>query len=123
MGVSPVRRLGALALAAGLACGGSAPAPRSFTVPYRPSSGTRAMNARRRPSGDQRKPLTPSFASVILTGSPPVASITCSWAGFSPSVRRKAMREPSGLNRGELSLNPRVILLGAAEPSIGTAHS
>ena len=93
------------------------------SVLYRPGAGMRAVNARRRPSGDQTTCPTPSGASVSTRGSPPRASTTASWGRPLASRRRNASRVPSGLKEGAASPMPRVRRRGGSAPLVSTTHS
>src|SRR6185503_16456489 len=61
------------------------------------------VNARDLPSGDHSGVATPPGTSVMASGSPPSAATT-----FSCWARTKAMRFPSGDQRGDRSFGPLV---------------
>jgi len=74
------------------------------------------------PSGDQAAAPAPFGRSVSGRASPPRRESTQTWAGWSlPSfsiARLKARREPSGAQRGFVSI-PLVKARGASLPSVG----
>ena len=88
------------------------------------SCGTRAEKTIFVPSGDQAASPTSSLISVRHCASPPSIGITYSWrrAFSSPRFATKAIRSPSGDQRGCASFLPPVSRRGGAEPSVGASQ-
>ena len=82
------------------------PLSSRFLAASRVHSAPEARNVKTscRPPGDQRtSPMPPSGSSVSARGSPPSRASSHSWV-FLSFVRTKAIRLPSGDQRGETSL-------------------
>src|SRR5262245_46529187 len=110
------------------------PLKRYFTLPMMragfdfsgPSAGagpTRETKARRALSGAQAGAETPCGRSVSLTGSPPSAGITWSWAfDLVSRSERKASHAPSGDQRGAVSRPGPVVKRRGSPPVLSTVQ-
>src|ERR1700688_2680948 len=94
----------------------------------------RLTTTNRFPSGDHRNEFTPFFRCVTSCASPPSkgriqscgrgSSAALAGAGSVFRVERKARRDPSGLQPGELELKPSAVSRRGDElPSAATAHT
>src|SRR5262245_28249690 len=110
------------------------PLKRYFTLPMMragfdfsgPSAGagpTRETKARRALSGAQAGAETPCGRSVSLTGSPPSAGITWSWAfDLVSRSERKASHAPSGDQWGAVSRPGPVVKRRGSPPALSTVQ-